>query len=99
MCISTEEEVTPSLDTLPARTECSYNGITLEEGETHCPAPNRTITCHQGELEYSSHCDPVPCSNPIAGVNPCDCPYCPGMLVADRIEHGASCVTIILYAV
>ena len=61
--------------------ECMYNDITLREGERYCPAPNQTVICQAGRLEYSSHCAPLTCADPIQGRHACDCPFCAGTFV------------------
>ena len=69
---------------------CVWNNVELREGESHCPAPNVTAVCHSGEWEYSYHCPSVDCPNPVEGREPCDCPFCPGMLVIDPIDERVS---------
>ena len=68
--------------TAPAPTsECELqNGVILQDGESHCPAPNVTAYCNAGVVEISHHCPPLNCENVIRGESDCDCPMCVGTL-------------------
>jgi hypothetical protein len=75
---ASETVVEEPAGTAPAPTsECELqNGVTLQDGESHCPAPNVTAYCNAGVVEISHHCPPLNCENVIRGESDCDCPMC-----------------------
>jgi hypothetical protein len=75
---TSESVVEEHAATAPAPTsECELqNGVTLQDGESHCPAPNVTAFCNAGVVEISHHCPPLNCENVIRGESDCDCPMC-----------------------
>ena len=70
------------------------NGVTLKNGESHCPEPNVTAYCNAGQVEFSYHCPPLNCVDFIRGETDCDCPMCVGTLARPHFTHAAHIHTV-----